>query len=335
MTNLKDKTVLITGGTGSFGHELMCSVILQDCKEIRILSRDELKQELMRSEFGNTRLKFYIGDVRDRSSVDQVMQDVDLVFHAAALKQVPTCEFFPMQAILTNVIGSQNVIESAIKHKVGSIVCLGTDKAVYPVNAMGMTKALMEKMAQAAARSLQSEDTVISCVRYGNVMCSRGSVIPLFVKQIKQKKPITVTEPTMTRFMLPLKSAIDLVLFAFDNAQQGDTFIMKASACTVLDLANALKNIFKSDVPLKQIGTRHGEKLYETLAIVEELSRADDMGNFFRLRMDGRDLNYDKYSVEGDLQESLTDYTSHNTYRLNVKEIEDLLLTLPEFKSML
>ena len=331
MGNLKDKTVLITGGTGSFGNEVLRSLIAQNCQEVRIFSRDEFKQELMRNELKNTKLKFYVGDVRDRNSVDHAMQDVDLVFHAAALKQVPSCEFFPMQAMLTNVVGSHNVIEAAIIHRVASVVCLSTDKAVYPVNAMGITKALMEKVVQAAARNLPGNDTVISCVRFGNVMCSRGSVIPLFIKQIKTKKTITITEPAMTRFLLPLQSAIDLVLFAFDKAEQGDTFVRKAPACTILDLAVALKNVFESDVPLKTIGIRHGEKIYETLATIEELSKAHDLGDYFRIQMDGRDLNYDKYSTEGNLDKSaLEDYTSHNTQRLNVKELEALLLTLPE-----
>lgn len=336
MSSFSGKTILITGGTGSFGHALLQDIVSRDCKEIRIFSRDELKQELMRKELDRPNVKFYIGDVRDRESVDHAMVNVDYVFHAAALKQVPSCEFFPMQAVLTNVIGSSNVIESAIKYKISSVVCLSTDKAVYPINAMGMTKSLMEKFAHAAARNLDESDTVISCVRYGNVMCSRGSVIPLFINQIKQNKPITITDPSMTRFLLPLKSAIDLVLFAFENARQGDIFIKKAPACTVIDLVVALKKIFKSDAPIKTIGIRHGEKIYETLATMEELSKSENMGEYFRCAMDDRDLNYDKYSIDGDLREpTLEDYTSHNTYRLNVQEIEDLLLTLPEVTSEL
>ncbi|OGN79796.1 MAG: UDP-glucose 4-epimerase [Chloroflexi bacterium GWC2_49_37] len=331
MLNLKNKTVLITGGTGSFGNELLKTIVNQDFREIRIFSRDELKQELMRIRLNNPKVKFYIGDVRDRHSIDQAMFGVDMVFHAAALKQVPSCEFFPSQAVLTNIIGSQNVIESAVSHKVHSVVCLGTDKAVYPVNAMGMTKALMEKVAQAAARGQQGKDTTISCVRYGNVMCSRGSVIPLFIKQIKEDKPITITEGAMSRFLLPLPEAIKLVLFAFTNAKQGDIFIKKSPACTVTDLATALKELFKSNVPVKTIGIRHGEKIYETLATIEELRRADDMGDYFRVKMDDRDLNYNKYFTEGDKKEaSLDDYTSHNTQRLNVKQIKELLLKLPE-----
>ncbi len=336
MVNLKNKTVLITGGTGSFGHEFLKTIIGRDFKEIRIFSRDELKQEHMRIELNDPKVKFYIGDVRDRDSVDQAMKGVDMVFHAAALKQVPSCEFFPMQAVMTNIVGSHNVVESAVSNKVGSVVCLGTDKAVYPVNAMGMTKALMEKVAQAACRPLSGKDTVISCVRYGNVMCSRGSVIPLFIKQIKEKKPITVTDPQMTRFLLPLNEAIRLVLFAFSNAKQGDIFIKKSPACTVGDLAAALKGIFKSDVPVKAIGIRHGEKIYETLLSVEELRKTEDMGDYFRVRMDDRDLNYNKYFTEGDKKEGLLkDYTSHNTRRLNVNEVKEMLLKLPEVTSEL
>jgi len=331
MANLKNKTILITGGTGSFGHELLKTIIDKDFKEVRIFSRDELKQEMMRIRLNNPRIKFYIGDVRDRDSVDQAMNGVDLVFHAAALKQVPSCEFFPMQAVMTNILGSSNVVESAIRHKAESVVCLGTDKAVYPINAMGMTKALMEKVSQAACRGLTEKDTRISCVRYGNVMCSRGSVIPLFIRQIKEKKPITVTDAGMTRFLLPLNEAIKLVLFAFSNARQGNIFIKKSPACTVGDLAAALKELFKSDVPVKSIGIRHGEKIYETLATIEELRRADDMGDYFRVAMDDRDLNYNKYFTEGDKKEALlSDYTSHNTRRLNVKEVKELLRKLPE-----
>lgn len=336
MPNLKNKTILITGGTGSFGHELLNHVIDRDYKEIRIFSRDELKQEHMRIKLGNPRVKFYIGDVRDRDSVDQAMKGVDLVFHAAALKQVPSCEFFPMQAVMTNIVGSHNVVESAVHHKVESVVCLGTDKAVYPINAMGMTKALMEKVAQAACRGLSESDTRVCSVRYGNVMCSRGSVIPLFIKQIKEKKPITVTDPAMTRFLLPLPEAIKLVLFAFKHAKQGNIFIKKSPACTVGDLAQALKEIFRSEVPVKTIGIRHGEKIFETLANIEELRRADDMGDYFRVAMDGRDLNYNKYFTEGDRKESLLDdYTSHNTERLNVKQVKEVLMKLPEVTSEL
>lgn len=336
MPNVKNKTILITGGTGSFGHELLKTIMDKDFKEVRIFSRDELKQEHMRIQLNNPRVKFYIGDVRDRDSVDAAMKGVDMVFHAAALKQVPSCEFFPMQAVMTNIFGSHNVVESAVQHNVGSVVCLGTDKAVYPVNAMGMTKALMEKVAQAACRGLKETDTRVSTVRYGNVMCSRGSVIPLFIKQIKENKPITVTDPGMTRFLLPLPDAIKLVLFAFTNAKQGNIFIKKAPACTVGDLAAALKELFKSDVPVKTIGIRHGEKIYETLATMEELRRAEDMGDYFRVHMDGRDLNYNKYFTEGDKKEAkVSDYTSHNTERLNVKQVKAMLLKLPEVVSEL
>ncbi len=331
MKNFKDKTILITGGTGSFGGKILHSLLNTGFKEVRIFSRDELKQEIMRIELNDPKVKFYIGDVRDRDSVDNAMWNVDLVFHAAALKQVPSCEFFPMQAVLTNIIGSNNVIESAMSHKVKNLVCLGTDKAVYPVNAMGMTKALMEKVAQAASRNLLEGDTIVSSVRYGNVMCSRGSVIPLFIKQLKEGKPITITEPGMTRFLLALDDAIELVNFAFHNAQQGDIFIRKAPACTISDLVLALQAIFKSDVPVKYIGIRHGEKIYETLATREELRRAQDMGDYFRVKMDDRDLNYNKYYTEGDLKEvDQDDYTSHNTTRLTVSEVKKLLLTLPE-----
>ena len=330
----KGKTVLITGGTGSFGHEFLSYLLPFGCKEIRIFSRDELKQEHMRIEYNNPILKFYIGDVRDRDSVNRAMKNVDFVFHAAALKQVPSCEFFPMQAVQTNILGSHNVIDYAVEHKVRGIVCLGTDKAVYPINAMGMTKALMEKVAQSTARSLNDGDTLISSVRYGNVMCSRGSVIPLFIKQIKERKPLTVTIPDMTRFLLPLKHAIELVAFAFEHAQQGDLFIRKAPACTVGDLAAALKDIFSSEVPVKIFGMRHGEKIYETLATCEELRKAEDMGQYYRIAMDDRDLNYNKYFTEGDVKEAeIQDYTSHNTYRLSVAEVKELLLTLPEVTS--
>ena len=333
MQDFKGKTILITGGTGSFGHALLDYLLenKEDFKEARIFSRDELKQEHMRIDLSNPKVKFYIGDVRNRDSVDNAMKGVDYVFHAAALKQVPSCEFFPIQAVLTNIIGSHNVIESAISHAVSRIICLSTDKAVYPINAMGITKALMEKVAHASARNLAEGETIVAAVRYGNVMCSRGSVIPLFIKQIKQGKPITMTVPEMTRFLLPLRDAIGLVVFALNNARQGDMFIRKAPACTVADLATALKNLFKSDVPVNIIGIRHGEKIYETLATREELVKSEDMGEYYRVRMDDRDLNYNKYFTEGEKKEALLEeYTSHNTYRLSVKEVEDLLLTLPD-----
>lgn len=336
MNKISEKIILVTGGTGSFGRAVVDRLLETDVKEIRIFSRDELKQELMRIELNSDRLNFYIGDVRDMDSVNNVMKGVDFVFHAAALKQVPSCEFFPMQAVLTNIYGGHNVIESAIAHKVFNVVCLSTDKAVYPVNAMGMTKAIMEKVAQAAARTEACKNTIISCVRYGNVMCSRGSVIPLFIRQIKEKKPITITVPEMTRFLLPLRDSVDLVLFAFVNSRPGDLFVKKAPACTITDLATALKNIFKSSVPTKIIGMRHGEKVYETLVTKEELQRAEDMGDYYRIMLDDRSLNYAKYFTEGDDEEAkVEDYTSHNTKRFGVKEVEQLLLSLPEVKAEL
>lgn len=336
MSKFKDKTILITGGTGSFGHAFLDRLLPEDFREVRIFSRDELKQEHMRIQVNNPKVKFYIGDVRSRESVDDAMKGVDCVFHAAALKQVPSCEFFPMQAVQTNVVGSHHVIESAISHGVAKLVCLGTDKAVYPINAMGITKALMEKTAQAASRRLGKGETLISCVRYGNVMCSRGSVIPLFIKQIKENKPLTVTAAEMTRFLLPLRDAIDLVVCAFEHARQGDILIKKAPACTVADLVAALKDMFDSDVPVQTIGMRHSEKMHETLATREELSKADDLGDYLRICMDDRDLNYDKYFTEGDMMEAaLEDYTSHNTRQLSIAEVEQLLRSLPEVVSEL
>ncbi|WP_126380599.1 polysaccharide biosynthesis protein [Desulfovibrio ferrophilus] len=329
-------TVLITGGTGSFGNELLDLLRDSEVQEVRIFSRDELKQELMRIRYADPKLKFYIGDVRDRDSLERAMSGVNYVFHAAALKQVPSCEFFPTQAVQTNVMGSSNVIEEAIRNKVSRVVCLSTDKAVYPINAMGMTKALMEKVTTAAARAMNSDQTILSSVRYGNVMCSRGSVIPLFIKQIKAGKPLTVTVSDMTRFLLPLSQAIELVGFALQNAAQGDLFVRKAPACTVEVLAQALKNLFASDVPVKIIGMRHGEKIYETLATREELLKADDMGDYYRVPMDNRDLNYSKYFTEGDTRgASIEDYTSHNTERLDIAEVENLLLSLPEVRTEL
>jgi len=333
---LSGKTVLITGGTGSFGKTVTRGLLQTDVKEIRIFSRDELKQEMMRIDFANPKLKFYIGDVRDKDSVEKVMQGVDLVFHAAALKQVPSCEFFPIQAVMTNILGSNNVVQAAIKHGVEKMVCLSTDKAVYPINAMGMSKALMEKVAAAASRQSASGKTVVCSVRYGNVMCSRGSVIPLFIDQIRQGKPITVTVKHMTRFMLPLRDAVALVLFAFENGNHGDLFVRKAPACTIEVLAQAVKNIFKSDVPIKEIGIRHGEKIYETLLTIEELRRADDMGDYYRVHLDDRDLNYTIYFTEGDKEEAkYDDYHSHNTRQMDVKEMEQLLLSLPEVQAEL
>ena len=357
MGDLTNKTILITGGTGnvnlirgaqacnvfwkvgsagSFGNELLRTLIGTDFREVRIFSRDELKQELMRVSLKNPRVKFHIGDVRDRASVDAVMGGVDLVFHAAALKQVPSCEFFPMQAVMTNVEGSNNVIESAVAHGVGKVVCLSTDKAVAPINAMGMTKALMEKVAQSAARRLGDGKTVICVVRYGNVMCSRGSVIPLFIKQIKAGEPVSVTVSEMTRFLLPLSDAIALVLFAFDHGRSGDILIRKAPACTVGDLSEALQQLFDKRVGTKVIGIRHAEKIFETLATREELRHASDMGGYFRVAMDDRDLNYETFFTSG--QPAITavdDYTSHNTERLDVEQVKTLLLALPEVRAEL
>ena len=332
----KNKVLLITGGTGSFGKTVVKHLLCNKALEIRVFSRDETKQDLMRSEFEDDRIKYYIGDVRDYESINAAVRGVDYIFHAAALKQVPSCEFFPMQAVLTNIQGSDNLIRSAIEHGVKRVVCLSTDKAVYPINAMGMTKAMMEKVAQSYARQYTGEQTVICCVRYGNVMYSRGSVIPRFIEQIKSNKPITITEGTMTRFLLALPESVELVQYAFEHAKQGDIFIKKAPACTVDDLAQALKNLFNSDVKTRNIGIRHGEKLYETLASKEELVTAEDMGSFYRIRMDTRDLNYEKYFTEGNEQEvNYEDYHSHNTQQLNVKEVEELLLTLPEVRAEL
>ena len=334
--SFEDKTILITGGTGSFGKTMVKHLLSGKCGEIRVLSRDEEKQDAMRNDITDSRIKYYIGDVRDRASVDDAMQGVDMVFHAAALKQVPSCEFFPMQAVQTNVVGSHNVLLSSVAHKVASVVCLSTDKAVYPINAMGMSKAMMEKLAHSVSRNLKTDDTVISSVRYGNVMCSRGSVIPLFIRQLKAGKPLTVTDPGMTRFLMPLRDAVALVEFAFTHAKQGDLFIKKAPASTIEDLAKAVQNIFDVDRPVQIIGVRHSEKTYETLASREELVKAEDVGDYFRVPMDDRDLNYGKYFSQGDKTEVKTlDYHSHNTTRLTVPEIEALLLSLPEVQKEL
>ena len=331
MAEFAGKTILVTGGTGSFGGYFVNYLLDKNFEEIRVFSRDELKQEEMRLRFQNPKIKFYIGDVRDRDSVDDAMAGVDYVFHAAALKQVPTCEFFPMQATQTNVIGSQNVINSAISHGVSRVVSLSTDKAVYPVNALGITKALMEKVVQSASRKLLEGQTILTLVRYGNVLFSRGSVIPLFIKLIREKKPLTVTEPGMTRFLLPLKEAINLVGFALENGKQGDIFVRNAPSCSVGDLAQGLINILGSDSVVKTIGMRHGEKMHETLASKDELLRSEDMGDYLRLSMDDRDLNYNKYLSEGDKKVVQTeDYTSQNTTRLTLKQIEKMLLEQPE-----
>lgn len=330
------KRILVTGGTGSFGHIVTEKLLLTGVEEIRILSRDEAKQDLMRHEMGDSRLRFYVGDIRDYHSVERAVRDVDYVFHAAALKQVPSCEFFPVEAMKTNIVGSENVVRASDQAGVKSVVCLSTDKAVYPVNAMGMSKAMMEKVAQSHGLNNPNAETTVSCVRYGNVMYSRGSVIPLFINQIKAGKDLTVTNPDMTRFMMSLADSVDLVEFAFHNAQQGDLFIRKAQACTVGDLAQATINLFRSRSNINVIGTRHAEKLSEALATREELSRAQDMGEYFRIQADKRDLNYSVYFEQGDLvQARYSDYDSHTVERMTVAEVEDLLLTLPEVRQEL
>lgn len=326
----REKILLITGGTGSFGNAVLKRFLNTDIKEIRIFSRDEKKQDDMRHALQNAKLKFYIGDVRDRRSVDGAMAGVDYVFHAAALKQVPSCEFFPMQALRTNVIGTENVLDSAIAHGVKNVVILSTDKAAYPINAMGISKAMMEKVAIAKGRQLGNKAaTTISCTRYGNVMASRGSVIPLWLEQIKAGKAITLTDPKMTRFMMTLDDAVDLVLYAFEHAHNGDLFVQKAPAATLEVLAEAMKQLFNSDSKVQIIGTRHGEKLYETLVTREEMARADDMGNYYRIPCDTRDLNYDKYFIEGQEKISvIEDYHSHNTRQLDVEGMIALLKKL-------
>lgn len=326
----KDKVLLITGGTGSFGNAVLRRFLDSDIREIRIFSRDEKKQDDMRHALQNPKVKFYIGDVRDKRSVDGVMSGVDYIFHAAALKQVPSCEFFPTQAVRTNVLGTENVLDSAIAHGVKNVVILSTDKAAYPINAMGMSKAMMEKVAMAKGRQLgTSGKTTICCTRYGNVMASRGSVIPLWVEQIKNGQEITVTDPNMTRFMMTLDDAVDLVLYAFQHGQNGDLFVQKAPAATLEILAEALKELYQADTQVQIIGTRHGEKLYETLVTREEMAKAEDMGNYYRIPCDTRDLNYDKFFVEGNEQIARAeDYHSHNTRRLDVEGMKQLLLKL-------
>lgn len=324
-----DKVLMITGGTGSFGSAVLNRFLTTNVREIRIFSRDEKKQEDMRIAYGSPKVKFYIGDVRNYDSVSDAMHGVDYVFHAAALKQVPSCEFYPMEAVRTNILGAENVLNSAVAQKVKRVVVLSTDKAVYPINAMGLSKAMMEKLMIAKSRGRRPDETVMCATRYGNVMASRGSVIPLFVSQIKEQKPLTVTDPTMTRFLMSLDDSVDLVLHAFEHAQQGDIFIQKAPASTVEDLAIALKNVFASDCPIKVIGTRHGEKLYESLVSREEMAKAEDMGRYFRIPADNRDLNYNKFFVEGETRISeFEDYTSHNTERLGVPEVERLMKKL-------
>lgn len=329
MEKLKDKTLLITGGTGSFGNAVLNRFLNSDhFKEIRIFSRDEKKQDDMRTHLKSSKLKFYIGDVRDYNSIERAMREVDYVFHAAALKQVPSCEFFPIEATKTNVFGTQNVIDAAVANGVTKVICLSTDKAAYPINAMGISKALMEKVAIAASRN--ANKTTVCLTRYGNVMASRGSVIPLFLKQIQAGKSITITDPKMTRFLMSLEEAVELVLFAFEHGNQGDLFVNKAPAGTIADLAEALKQLCKADNEIKIIGTRHGEKVYETLCTREEMLKAEDMGEFFRIPADNRDLNYKQYFAEGDIDiAKIEDYHSHNTKQQDVEGMKALLSKLP------
>ena len=331
---IKNKTLLITGGTGSFGNAVLNRFLQTDhFKEIRIFSRDEKKQDDMRNQLKNDKLKFYIGDVRDLNSVTRAMQGVDYVFHAAALKQVPSCEFFPLEATKTNVFGTQNVIDAAVACKVSKVICLSTDKAAYPINAMGISKALMEKVAVAASRNIPENTTTVCLTRYGNVMASRGSVIPLFLNQIKNNQPITITDPNMTRFLMSLDEAVELVLFAFENGNQGDLFVNKAPAGTIAHLAQALKELCNSETEIKIIGTRHGEKLYETLCTREEMQKAEDMGEFYRVPADNRDLNYAQYFSEGEEEIAIVeDYHSHNTEQLGVEGMKKLLVELPLIK---
>jgi UDP-glucose 4-epimerase len=332
----KNATLLITGGTGSFGNAVLDRFLATDVGEIRIFSRDEKKQDDMRHKYNNSRLKFYIGDVRDFDSIYAAMRGVDFVFSAAALKQVPSCEFYPIEAVKTNVLGTENTLKAAVEQGVKRVVVLSTDKAVHPINAMGMSKALMEKVTVAMSRNLSDKDTVMCNTRYGNVMASRGSVIPLFVAQIKKGERITITDPEMTRFMMSLSESVNLVLFAFKNGRQGDTFVQKAPAATILTLAEALKKIFNAQNEIQTIGTRHGEKKHECLVSREEMTRAEVIGNYFRITPDGRDLNYRKYFLEGEQMISTgEDYTSENTRRLNIDQMADLLMSLDFIKQAL
>ena len=326
--------MLITGGTGSFGNAVLKRFLDTDIGEIRIFSRDEKKQDDMRKAYDNHKIKFYIGDVRDIQSVRNAMRGVDYIFHAAALKQVPSCEFFPLEAVKTNVIGTDNVLTAAIDEGVKKVICLSTDKAAYPVNAMGTSKAMMEKVFVAKSRT--TKNTLICGTRYGNVMCSRGSVIPLFIEQIKEGKPLTITEPTMTRYIMSLEEAVELVIFAFQNAHPGDIMVQKAPACTIADLAQAVKELFHADNETKIIGVRHGEKLYEALLTREEFVRAEDMGGFYRIPADTRDLNYDKYFEKGEVKlASMEEYNSNNTFQLNVEQVKEKLLQLSYIKNEL
>ena len=335
MSVFKDKILMITGGTGSFGNAVLNGFLETDIKEIRIFSRDEKKQDDMRHEFqakmpeASNKIKFFIGDVRDLASVKNAMHGVDYIFHAAALKQVPSCQFFPIEAVKTNVLGTENVLTAAIEEGVKSVICLSTDKAAYPVNAMGTSKAMMEKVIVAKSRTVDPEKTKICCTRYGNVMCSRGSVIPLWIEQIKAGNPITITEPSMTRFIMSLEEAVDLVLFAFKNGTSGDILVQKAPACTIEVLAKAVTELFAPGHEIKVIGIRHGEKMYETLLTNEECANAIDMGEFYRVPCDKRDLNYDKYFKEGDVERNiLTEFNSSNTELLDVEQVKEKLLTL-------
>jgi UDP-N-acetylglucosamine 4,6-dehydratase len=329
MNIFKNKVLLITGGTGSFGNAVLNRFVESDLKEIRIFSRDEKKQDDLRKKLNNPKVKFYLGDVRDYRSVEDVVRGTDFIFHAAALKQVPSCEFFPIQAVKTNVLGTENVLEAAINHGVKRVITLSTDKAVYPINAMGMSKALMEKVMVARSRNVGNNGTVLCGTRYGNVMASRGSVIPLFVDQIKAGKEITITDPNMTRFMMTLEDAVDLVLYAFENGDPGDIFVQKAPAATIEVLAQALKEIYGVDNPIRIIGTRHGEKLYESLVNREEMAKAIDMGNYYKIPADTRDLNYERYFSEGEADiSSIEEYHSHNTTRLDIEGTKKLLFKL-------
>jgi UDP-glucose 4-epimerase len=324
-----DKTLLITGGTGSFGNAVLKRFLNTNIREIRIFSRDEKKQDDMRQYYNNAKIKYYIGDVRNYESINSALKGVDYVFQAAALKQVPSCEFFPIEAVRTNVLGCDNVLNAAMENKVSRVIVLSTDKAVYPINAMGMSKALSEKVMVAKSRNLNGSGMVFCGTRYGNVMASRGSVIPLFAEQIKKGNPLTITDPNMTRYMMTLDDAVDLVLFAFKNGNPGDIFVQKSPACTIEVLAKALLEVYKANNPIKIIGTRHGEKLYETLVNREEMIKAEDLGNFYRIPADTRDLNYNRFFIEGEAQISqMEEYTSHNTKRLNIEETKELLMRL-------
>ena len=333
----KDKTLLITGGTGSFGNAMLKGFLDSELKEIRIFSRDEKKQEDMRIEYKNDKLNFVIGDIRNFNDINQAMMDVDFVFHAAALKQVPSCEFYPMQAVQTNILGAENVLEAAARNNVKRVVVLSTDKAVYPINTMGMSKAVMEKLAVSKARDprVQSINAVYTATRYGNVMASRGSIIPLFIKQIKEGQPLTITNPKMTRFMMSLDQSVELVLFAFTNGNPGDIFVQKSPAATIETLAQAIKELFNADNEIQIIGERHAEKMYETLCAKEEMAKAEDMGNFYRIPADFRDLNYTKYVQTDGPSLTKEEYNSDNTEQLNVEQLKELLLTLDYVKEEL